>query len=114
MGPSHLKRIGLLAVSLVSGVLSNASAVNTVVDLGYARYRGNLSFPNTVAYLGLPYAEPPLGERRFRAPIPLDIGRVQAEAGGKTIDATLNPVFCIQGSKGGMDLPKKIMYNSSN
>ena len=102
MGPSHLKIVGLLAVSLVSGVISSTSTVNTVVDLGYAKYRGNLSFPNTVAYLGLPYAEPPLGERRFRAPIPLDIGRVQAETGGKIVDATSNPAFCIQGSIGRM------------
>ncbi|KAJ3482854.1 hypothetical protein NLI96_g6700 [Meripilus lineatus] len=100
MGSSFLKRFGLLAVSLIPGVLSSISAVNTVVDLGYATYRGNLSFPNTVAYLGLPYAEPPLGERRFRAPITLDTARIQAEAGGKIIDASSNPAFCIQGSIG--------------
>lgn len=106
MGSSFLKRFGLLAVSLIPGVLSSISAVNTVVDLGYATYRGNLSFPNTVAYLGLPYAEPPLGERRFRAPITLDTARIQAEAGGKIIDASSNPAFCIQGSIGRMYFTK--------
>ena len=71
-----------------------------VVDLGYASYRGNLSFPNTVAYLGIPYAEPPLGERRFRSPIALNTKRVQQEANGKVVDVTEYPEFCIQGSTG--------------
>lgn len=72
-----------------------------IVDTGYAKYQGNRSFPNTVAYLGVPYAEPPLGERRFRAPLPLDKGRVAREANGKVIDVSKNPAFCIQGTTGG-------------
>lgn len=72
-----------------------------IVDTGYARYLGNRSFPNTVAYLGVPYAEPPLGDRRFRAPLPLDKARVAREAKGAVVDATKNPAFCIQGTTGG-------------
>ena len=72
-----------------------------VVDLGYAKYLGNRSFPNTVAFLGLPYAEPPLGDRRFRAPLPLNESRVTEEAGGQAVDATQNPDFCVQGPIGG-------------
>ncbi|KAJ7165538.1 alpha/beta-hydrolase [Mycena crocata] len=74
-----------------------------VVDTGYAKYRGNLSFPNTVAYLGIPYAEPPLGDLRFRTPLPLNTSRVAAAAGGKVVDATVYPDFCVQGSTGGGD-----------
>ncbi|TFK33468.1 hypothetical protein BDQ12DRAFT_615190 [Crucibulum laeve] len=55
---------------------------DNTVDLGYARYRGNRTFPSTVAYLGIPYAEPPLGELRFRAPIPLNLTRVSELSNG--------------------------------
>ncbi|KAJ7072952.1 Alpha/Beta hydrolase protein [Mycena amicta] len=82
---------------------SLSSTAGNIVDLGYARYQGNLTFPNTVAYLGLPYAEPPVGQLRFRAPLPLDTKRVAAAAGGKVIDATNYPDFCVQGSTGGGD-----------
>ncbi|KAK0222835.1 alpha/beta-hydrolase [Armillaria nabsnona] len=74
-----------------------------IVDTGYAKYRGNLSYPNTVAYLGIPYAEPPLGDRRFRAPIPLDTARIALEANGTVLDATSYPDFCIQGTTGAGD-----------
>jgi carboxylesterase type B len=92
-----------LALLLQSAVVSVFSSAGNVVDTGYAQYRGNLSFPNTVAYLGIPYAEPPLGELRFRAPLPLNTTRVAAEAGGKVVDATEYPNFCIQGSTGAGD-----------
>ncbi|KAJ7099276.1 alpha/beta-hydrolase [Mycena belliarum] len=90
---------------LLSAVFPACSATSkrTIVDTGYARYQGNLSFPNTVAYLGVPYAEPPLGDRRFRAPLPLNTTRVAAAAAGSVIDATKYPDFCIQGSTGGGD-----------
>ncbi|KAI0372396.1 alpha/beta-hydrolase [Pilatotrama ljubarskyi] len=71
-----------------------------IVDLGYAKYLGNLSYPNTVAYLGIPYAEPPVGERRFRAPLPLDTARVARESRGKVVNANAYPDFCVQGSTG--------------
>ena len=84
------------------GALSLAyiATADTVVDLGYARYRGNNSYPNTVAYLGLPYAEPPVGDRRWRSPLPLNTSRVSQEAHGAVIDASTDPEFCIQGSTG--------------
>ena len=77
------------------------STRSNVVDLGYVKYRGNLSYPNTVAYLGVPYAEPPLGERRWRVPLALNTSRVSNEAAGQIVDLTTNPNFCIQGSTGG-------------
>jgi carboxylesterase type B len=80
------------------------AAKDPVVDVGYATYRGNASteFPGSVAYLGIPYAEPPVGNLRFRAPLPLNTARVSGEAGGKVVDATQYPNFCIQGSIGGL------------
>ncbi|KAK1233835.1 hypothetical protein PQX77_003001 [Marasmius sp. AFHP31] len=68
-----------------------------IVDTGYAKYLGNRTFPNAVAYLGVPYAEPPLGEQRFRAPLPLNTTRIKQQLGGKIVNATEYPEFCIQG-----------------
>ncbi|KAJ7590223.1 Alpha/Beta hydrolase protein [Mycena floridula] len=82
------------AASFVDGLPSN------VIDTGYAKYLGNRTFPNTVAYLGIPYAEPPLGDRRFRAPLPLNTTRIAVEAAGAVIDATKYPDFCVQGAIG--------------
>ena len=85
-----------------AGLLSFLCLVtaDTVVDLGYAKYQGNLSFPNAVAYLGLPYAEPPVGELRWRSPLPLNTTRVSEQAHGAVVDATTYPEFCVQGTTG--------------
>lgn len=80
--------------------ISLLTLANNVVDLGYAQYRGNLTFPDTVAYLGLPFAEPPVGDRRWRSPLPLNTTRIQEESHGVVIDATAYPDFCIQGTTG--------------
>jgi carboxylesterase type B len=90
----------LLATALSTAFLAvypGASAAPSVIDTGYAKYQGNQSYPNSVAYLGIPYAEPPLGELRFRAPRPLNITRIQQSGAGKILDATKYPDFCVQG-----------------
>ena len=89
----------LLSAAGISLVHSNSSPT-TVVDLGYARYQGNHTFSNTVAYLGIPYAEPPLADQRFRAPLALNTTRVAEATQGKIVDATNYPDFCVQGSTG--------------
>ncbi|KAF6759817.1 EstA protein [Ephemerocybe angulata] len=76
---------------------------SSIVDTGYAKYEGNRTFPNAVAYLGVPYAEPPLGRLRFRAPVPLNTSRVGLESGGKVVNAKNYPDFCIQGTTGSGD-----------
>ena len=86
------------ASTFVLAITISSSAF--VVDTGYAKYLGNHSYPNTVAYLGLPYAEPPVGDRRFRAPLPLNTERIKAETKGAVVDATEYPDFCIQGTTG--------------
>jgi len=70
-----------------------------IVDTGYAQYRGIRAFDNTVAYLGIPYAEPPVGDLRFRRPTPLNTTRIRNIASG-VVDATSYPNFCIQGTLG--------------
>ncbi|KAG6872540.1 hypothetical protein C0995_009001 [Termitomyces sp. Mi166 len=93
---------GVLIASLVLSVYTE-KGTDPIVNTGYAKYLGNRTFPDTVAYLGIPYAEPPLGERRFRAPLPLDTARVSREARGAVINATTYPAFCIQGTTGAGD-----------
>lgn len=93
----------LLVTAAVLPAVSDSASGAGVVDTGYARYRGNHTYPNSVAYLGIPYAEPPLGERRFRAPLPLNTTRVRQEAGGRVVDATTYPDQCVQGSTGAGD-----------
>lgn len=83
---------------------SESTSSEIVVDLGYAKYQGLHSYPNTVAYLGIPYAEPPVGDRRFRAPAPLNTSRITEQAHGKIVDATVYPNVCIQGTTGGVFL----------
>lgn len=90
----------LLLLTTFDKGLSTETALHDVVDTGYAKYHGNRSFPNTVAYLGIPYAEPPLGNFRFRAPLPLNTTRVAQESRGRIIDATEYPNFCVQGTTG--------------
>lgn len=67
------------------------SADQLIVDTGYAKYLGNFTLPYSVAYLGVPYAEPPVGNQRFRAPISLDTEELR-KAGGVT-DARSYPDF---------------------
>lgn len=82
------------------GVVYTAALPPTVVDLGYAQYSGTQTRPGTVVFLGIPYAEPPVGQLRFRKPNPLDKNRVKTAAGGKAVDAASYKPFCIQGAFG--------------
>ncbi|KAG8954930.1 hypothetical protein FRC04_010414 [Tulasnella sp. 424] len=68
-----------------------------VIDLGYAKYRGRKATSQCTVYLGIPYAEPPLGDRRFRKPVPLD---TTAISDPPTYDALQYPYFAVQGATG--------------
>lgn len=93
-------RLSLFFVAIASFLLHGTDVSGDIVDTGYAKYLGNRTLPNTVAYLGVPYAEPPLGERRFRAPLPLNTTRITKSSNGSVIDAVVYPDFCVQGSTG--------------
>ncbi|KAG1724944.1 Alpha/Beta hydrolase protein [Suillus paluster] len=74
-----------------------------MVDLGYVTYQGKLdeAYSNTVVYFGIPYAEPPVGNLRFRATVPLKTEHVTEAVNREVVDMTEPPAFCIQGSLSG-------------
>ncbi|KAF9460346.1 alpha beta-hydrolase [Collybia nuda] len=91
----------LLSLGVISNFILQVLSVSgrDIIDTGYAKYLGNRTYSNAVAYLGIPYAEPPIGQRRFRAPLPLNTTRIKSThySNGGVIDATKYPDFCIQG-----------------
>jgi carboxylesterase type B len=56
--------------SLVAGVLANDA--DPVISVGHAKYWGNASLPGVHFFGAIPYAQPPLGNLRFRRPQTVD------------------------------------------
>ncbi len=70
----------LIPVALCTLAVAIPAIPPNVVDLGYAKYEGSLSF-----------------DLRFRAPVSLNTSRVHDETQGQIVNATTYPNFCVQG-----------------
>lgn len=88
----------VLKVPEVAALTLPTSPLGPVVDLGYAAFAGNSTSPsgiinsNVTFFGGIPYAEPPLGNLRWRAPKMLDENAVA----GTVTDARNWGPPCIQ------------------
>jgi hypothetical protein len=89
----------LASALLYRPVFGLQSSLGPVVNLGYAAYAGNSTSPtgevnSSVTFFGgIPYAQPPLGTLRFRAPRRLD---ETAKADPAIVDARNWGPACIQ------------------
>ncbi|KAH7128534.1 carboxylesterase [Dendryphion nanum] len=88
-----LSKTFLTSIALLLQVVS-VLAVEPVVDLGYAKYQGRIVGDGTTQWLGLRYAQPPLGELRFAAPKALE-----GKSGlNETVDASKFRPICLPNS----------------
>ena len=92
----YLPCLQVIAVSLLA--LWSFPSIKTVqLETKSTIYHGVESKSGKLAiFYGIPYAKPPVGARRWRAPVPLD--PVVENAKDKvSIKAQNKPAFCIQG-----------------
>lgn len=85
-----------LRAALCLGTLGLAvsAAHPPTVDLGYVSYTGYTNETAQINYFySIPYAQPPLGHLRWRAPRPIEASNTFT---GQTINATTPPPMCYQ------------------
>ncbi|KAH7355897.1 Alpha/Beta hydrolase protein [Pyrenochaeta sp. MPI-SDFR-AT-0127] len=91
---TKLALLGLLA-ALTSATVVQSNAAYPVVDLGYAKYRGIHNATLGINdFFGLPFAQPPVGPLRWKAPLPFS---PTSNYSSTTIDATKPATSCVQG-----------------
>ena len=66
--PARLARIGLAGVLLAAAFAARAPAADAPVTLDSGKVSGTVLASGVQAYFGIPYAAPPTGDNRWRAP----------------------------------------------
>lgn len=93
---SHLTMFFLATLSLLLSRMRPSLAGATspwgpIVSIQQGSYAGNDSLPGVTFFGGIPYAEPPLGNLRWRPP-----AKLKTYHGGKVVDARNWGPLCIQ------------------
>ena len=95
--PSGLARVLLAGTLVVTGMLGlagcGAEPDSPSVQLGDTVMTGVYEANGIAAFLGLPFAEPPMGERRWARPVPW-------QPAGQSIDASTFAPACMQTDSG--------------
>ena len=98
-----------------AGFFSVAHAVNTLVDVGYAKYQGAVvdSELGVSAWKGIQYAAPPTGERRFAAPQdPIVSGLINATRHGATCPPSRPDDWTVSGPNDRFTIAEDCLYLS--
>lgn len=75
----------------VTSLLRRAEPLGSLIDLGYTKVQG-LAYPNGISqWLGVPYAQPPLGKLRFAAPQPVTPSATIQQATGVRSPSLIAP-----------------------
>ncbi|PNS20113.1 Secreted lipase [Sphaceloma murrayae] len=100
-----LRLVRFTALAAVVCVAASQNTTGPIVDLGYGQFRGTVNTSvRTTTYFGLRYAQPPVGELRFRAPRPIE-GSTYYNPSNVT-DATQAGPQCVQGIPGFLITPQ--------
>lgn len=82
------------ALCLSALILLASAADPPTANLGYVTYTGYTNETAQINYFyGIPYAQPPLGDLRWRAPRPIEASN---NFTGKTVNASTPPPICYQ------------------
>ncbi|KAH7094868.1 Alpha/Beta hydrolase protein [Paraphoma chrysanthemicola] len=103
----------LLAVAF--SILSVANAVNTLVDVGYAKYQGSVvdAKLGVSAWKGIQYAAPPVGKLRFAAPQdPIVTGLLDATKYGATCPPSRPDDWTVSGPQSRFHIAEDCLYLS--
>ena len=99
MGSDRVLGVATLALLLAAAVSVPAVAGEPAVETSQGKLTGSID-GGVRRFLGIPYAEPPVGDLRFRAPVP-------AEPWQGVLEATSFGAECMQWRFGGI-LPRLV------
>ena len=98
-----MRYLSLLTLTAVAGFASaqqyGTNASGPIVDLGYARYRGNTTYRGNYSvdvFYGIRYAQAPIDDLRWRPP--MDIEAHNDYDASEIIDAQAPSPSCVQGT----------------